>query len=181
VTLDLHSHIKGLYLELYFIAVTVTGAIWLCVVLPALAQRRHRRVAALLDLFDTGTAEMGGRGLIRGYYNRPSVAGLFHGRPTSVSTQPGLVGNIRFCVSGDFYLPFEVGEKTSRELGAIRNVLKRLAGGFWVLIYISLGLKSIAHEISFWKLVAAVVLCYFILALVVGCYAKSMGYFDEGP
>src|SRR5260370_20857741 len=76
----------------------------------AVARGRHQRALTLVDLFDQGTAKIGGTHSFRNYFLRPSVAGLFHGRPASFSVWGGTAGYryIRVSVAGHFVLPFHV-------------------------------------------------------------------------
>src|SRR6266853_498834 len=69
------------------------------------ARGRHQRALTLVDLFDQGTAKIGGTHSLRNYFLRPSVAGLFHGRPASFSVCGGTAGPIRVSVAGHFVLP----------------------------------------------------------------------------
>jgi hypothetical protein len=175
----MHSHLSDRFLEVYFAAVIVTAVISVWILRPALARRRHQRVAALLDLFDPGTAEMSGDELVWGWYNRPSVVGLYQGRPGAVLTRPGLAGNIRFLVSGRFYLPFEVGTKTSLGLRAIRHI-HNTRFLIWWLIFMFWNFRLITGpELSLWKLVIAWLVFYSMITLAIRSYAKWAGYADN--
>ncbi len=175
----MHSHIKHLYLDLYFGSITAIGIIWL-VVRGVIARRAHQRVAGLLDVFDAGTAKVGRIKPVPGYYSQPNVVGLFHGRPASISTQSGLVSNIQFCVSSHSRMPFEVRPKRPPRLGEIRKGLKLVLQRSVAPIYIISLLAPLTREITFWKITVSVFLFFIALNVLIGCYAKWMGY-DEDP
>ena len=169
----------SLFLTLYVIAVGAMAVWWVMRLLTA--RRRQERLAALVSIFDPGTAEMRKKELISGQSKRSSVFGLFHGRAASVSIQSGFSSNVRVCVAGRFYLPFEVDTKAYRKLDAIRNRLKNFGGGIWFLLYIAFFLETITeYTISPWKMIGAVSLFYLIFAGLITSYGKWMGYFD-GP
>jgi hypothetical protein len=176
----MHSHLSDRFLDVYVAAVIVTAVIWRWILRPALARRQHRSVAALLDLFDPGTAEMSGDDSVRGWYNRPSAFGLYQGRPAAILTRPGLAGNIRFLVSGHFYLPFEVRAKTSLGLLAIRQIHNFSRFPMWFLLLWFLDFhRFIAPGISLWKLLIALIVLYSVLMLAIRSYARWAGYADN--
>ena len=177
----MHSHIGALFLYLYLIAVGVITAIWWLVVRPAVARRAHQRVAGLLDVFDAGTAKIGGSKLVRGYYGQPNIVGLFHGRPASISTQNGLASNIQFCVSTQSRMPFEVRPKRPSRFGEIRKGLKAQLQSLALPLYITLIVLDVDHRISFWRVVAAVFLFFLTLRFLISRYAKWMGYNETLP
>src|SRR5260370_32073699 len=87
----------------------------------AVAGGRHQRALTLVDLFDQGTAKIGGTHSFRNYFLRPSVAGLFHGRPASFSVWGGTAGYryIRVSVAGHFFFPFPGRRRKFSKTGLI--------------------------------------------------------------
>lgn len=116
-------------------------------------RNRHQRVAALAGLFDVGTARIDGSSPILGYFLRPSVVGLFHGRPASVLVRDGVV---RISVAGHFVLPFQVRAKHFSKLGIIRGFLRYLPVGVYFLLVIPS--QFFFPRALVWKFAAAPVL-----------------------
>ncbi len=163
---------------LYWIAVGAIAVWW--VMRSLTARRRQERLAAIVSLFDPGTAEMRKKELIPGQSKQSSVYGLFHGRPASVSIQSGFPSTFQVRAAGRFYLPFEVSTKAYRNLDAIRSRLKN-SGRFWFLLYTLFFFDSFTgYNISLWKMIGAFSLFYLVLAGLITSYGKWMGYFD-GP
>jgi hypothetical protein len=79
----------------------------------AIARRRQKRIAAIAELFDAGTATIEGTSPIRNYFLRPSVSGLFRGRPAGFSMHGGIAGHIRISVAGHFVLRSRFAQETS--------------------------------------------------------------------
>ncbi|MHB8541657.1 MAG: hypothetical protein ACYDCD_12060 [Candidatus Acidiferrales bacterium] len=119
----------------------------------AVASNRHQRVAALAGLFDVGTAKIDGSSPIGSYFLRPSVVGLFHGRPASVLVRDGVV---RISVAGHFVLPFQVRAKNFSKLGIIKGVLRYLPPGIYFLLVMPS--QFIFPPALVWKFAAAPVL-----------------------
>ncbi|HXP80693.1 MAG TPA: hypothetical protein VN976_12370 [Verrucomicrobiae bacterium] len=163
----------GLAKDLYLIVLIATFAIIMWDVLSMFSRWDRKRVAALLDLFDTGTAVVNGA----------SVGGFFQGRPARVSSRHGPDDFIRVCVSGYFFMPFEVRTKRARKIYAIRNGLKLLRVSLSQLFFLlSFGYLFVPMAPP-WKFAAAVFLFIFTLILLIACYGKWMGYFEgsEAP
>ena len=141
--------------------------IWVVSVI-VVARRVKKRVAALLDLFDPGTAaQMDGT----------RAVGFFNGRPALISARASLGQRVRVCVSNRFRLPFEVRTNRSRKIDRIRNSSKRAQQVLFLLVFA----LAFIPKISVWKVAAAVILFFIVLRLVIGCYAKWMGYDDALP
>jgi hypothetical protein len=180
----MHSHRTDLYLEWYFAFCSVAIVIWVFVVRPSMARRRHQRVAMLEDLFDKGTTETNGSELIRGYYNRPSITGLFFGRPASVSTCRGFTGEILVRVSGHFYRPFEVRPKWAHARLIIQWAVKLATGHppflYWIIC--SLSLPRYFPEVPAWQVVAVVDVFFLTLWFVpfLGSRLSGDGYTPNG-
>jgi len=163
----------GLAKDLYLIVLIATFAIGMWDVLSMFSRWDRKRVAALLDLFDAGTAVVNGA----------SVGGFFQGRPARVSSRNGPDDYIRVCVSGYFFMPFDVRTKRARRIYAIRNGLKFLRVTLsQLLLLLAFGYVFVPMAPP-WKFAAGVFLLYFTLLLLIACYGKSMGYFEgsEAP
>jgi len=126
----------------------------------AVARSRHQSALTLVDLFDQGTAKIDGTHSFRSYFLRPSVAGLFHGRPASFSVCGGIAGYIRVSVAGHFVLPFQVRARSFSKRGIIWGGLRSFAIGTYLLLVIP---KDLIPHILLWKFVAAPFLLFVTL------------------
>ncbi len=116
-----------------------------------------------MDLFDQGTAKIDGT-LFRNYFFRPSVAGLFHGRPASFSVCGGTAGYIRVSVAGHFVLPFQVRARKFSKRGIIWAGLRTFAFGTYLLLFVIP--KVLIPHVLLWKFVAApFLLCVTLLSV----------------
>jgi hypothetical protein len=130
----------------------------------AVARGRHQRALTLVDLFDQGTAKIGGTHSFRNYFLRPSVAGLFHGRPASFSVCGGTAGYIRVSVAGHFVLPFQVRARKFSKRGIIWAGLRTFAFGTCLLLFVIP--KVLIPHVLLWKFVAApFLLCVTLLSV----------------
>ncbi len=130
----------------------------------AVARGRHQRALTLVDLFDQGTAKIGGTHSFRNYFLRPSVAGLFHGRPASFSVCGGTAGYIRVSVAGHFVLPFQVRARKFSKRGIIWAGLRTFAFGTYLLLFVIP--KVLIPHVLLWKFVAApFLLCVTLLSV----------------
>jgi hypothetical protein len=128
----------------------------------AVARGRHQRALTLVDLFDQGTTKIDGTPF-RNYFLRPSVAGLFHGRPTSFSVCGGTAGYIRVSVAGHFVLPFQVRARKFSKRGIIWGGLRTFAFGTYLLLMFP---KVLIPHVLLWKFVAApFLLCVTLLSV----------------
>jgi len=129
----------------------------------AVARGRHQRALTLVDLFDQGTAKIGGTHSFRNYFLRPSVAGLFHGRPASFSVCGGTAGYIRVSVAGHFVLPFQVRARKFSKRGISWAGLRTFAFGTYLLLLFP---KVLIPHVLLWKFVAApFLLCVTLLSV----------------
>jgi len=119
----------------------------------AVARGRHQRALTLVDLFDQGTTKIDGTHSLRNYFLRPSVAGLFHGRPASFSVCGGTAGHIRVSVAGHFVLPFQVRARKFSKRGIIWAGLRTFAFGTYLLVFMIP--KVLIPHVLLWKFVAA--------------------------
>jgi hypothetical protein len=130
----------------------------------AVARGRHQRALTLVDLSDQGTAKIGGTHSFRNYFLRPSVAGLFHGRPASFSVCGGTAGYIRVSVAGHFVLPFQVRARKFSKRGIIWAGLRTFAFGTYLLLFVIP--KVLIPHVLLWKFVAApFLLCVTLLSV----------------
>jgi len=130
----------------------------------AVAHGRHQRALTLVDLSDQGTAKIGGTHSFRNYFLRPSVAGLFHGRPASFSVCGGTAGYIRVSVAGHFVLPFQVRARKFSKRGIIWAGLRTFAFGTYLLLFVIP--KVLIPHVLLWKFVAApFLLCVTLLSV----------------
>jgi hypothetical protein len=129
----------------------------------AVARNRHRRALTLVDLFDQGTAKINGTHSFRNYFLRPSVAGVFHGRPASFSVCGGTACYIRVSVAGHFVLPFQVRARKFSNQGIIRAGLRTFAFATYLLLVFP---KDLVPHVLLWKFVAApFLLCVTLLSV----------------
>jgi hypothetical protein len=139
------------------------------------ARNLHRKVAALADLFDAGTAKIDGIFPVRRYFLWPSASGLFHGRPASalVRSVVGRPGSayIRISVAGHFVLPFQVRGKKFSKLGIIRGGLSAFALGAWFLVML-LDIHDFIPRVVVLKFAAAPLLLGVVLLSVWLIYGK---------
>ena len=133
------------------------------------ARSRHQRALTLVDLFDQGTATIDGTYSFRNYFLRPSVAGLFHGRPASFSVCGGATGYIRVSVAGHFVLPFQVRARNFSKRGIIWGGIRTLAFGTYLLLVIP---KDLIPHILLWKFIAAPFLLFVTLLSVWRNYGR---------
>lgn len=135
----------------------------------AVARSRHQKALALVDLFDQGTAKIGGTHSLRNYFLWPSVAGLFHGRPASFSVCGGAAGYIRVSVAGHFVLPFQVRARKFSKRGIIWAGLRTLAFGTYLLLLIP---RDLIPRVLLWKFVSAPFLLWVTLLPVWRKYGR---------
>ena len=129
----------------------------------AVARGRHQRALTLVDLFDQGTTKIDGTHSLRNYFLRPSVAGLFHGRPASFSVCGGTAGHIRVSVAGHFVLPFQVRARKFSKRGISWAGLRTFAFGTYLLLLFP---KVLIPHVLLWKFVAApFLLCVTLLSV----------------
>lgn len=146
---------------------------WL-ITLFVFGRRRRQRIAGLVDLFDPGTADVDQES------SACFVRGLFHGCAASVSAGRGLFSEIRTCMTGRFYLPFEFRNARGRWLERAPRALRAARQSVLVCFYIFLLLdRALGPGISLRKSFPVLLDIYWAVWLLIYCYGKLMGYFDE--
>jgi len=172
-------------INLFFFAIFAAFVLWEYFVRPALAGRSHKRIAALEDLFDPGTAEVSDEVFDPAFRTTHSISGLLHGRLAQISVGLSPFGRLNLSVATHSFIQFDAKPKGLRKLRAVTIKRPELVASYLLFLfancYFFYGLMS--YQISFWKVIACTGL---LIALIVTLRLVLMGLgkllrYDDGP
>ncbi len=133
-----------------------------------LLRRNRKKVGALVDLFDHGTAEFEENA------TEYLVRGRFHGRPASVSASRSLVSRVDLSIAGRFYLPFEARTSRWRWIYGIQILTNPLT-----LLWLLFSFQAVFERGFMAKLALVLVALVVVAGMMLNFIGKVSGYFGE--